>query len=278
MKLVIVESPTKAKTLSKFLGVEYKIEASMGHVRDLPKSKLGVNTKKNFEPDYEISKGKTKVVSKLRKLAKKADEVILATDQDREGEAIAFHIQYLLGDKHKYSRIVFHEITKTAILKALKEKGEVDIKLLEAQQARRILDRLVGYKLSPVLWRKVRRGLSAGRVQSVAVRLVVEKEKEIKAFKSEEYWEIQVKLLGKKGELIVDLNKIDGKKTEIHDNMQVDEIINDLKKSKYKVIEVKERQLKRRPVPPFMTSTLQRMAGTRFGYSAKKTMREAQQL
>ncbi|MBU1085472.1 toprim domain-containing protein, partial [Patescibacteria group bacterium] len=182
MKLVIVESPTKAKTLSRFLGSEYKIEASMGHVRDLPKSKLGVDTENNFEPDYEVVKGKSKIIAKLRKEAKGAGEIILATDQDREGEAIAFHVQYLLGDKFKYSRIVFHEITKEAILGALEKKGQVDVKLLEAQQARRVLDRLVGYKLSPVLWRKVRRGLSAGRVQSVAVRLIVEREELIKRY------------------------------------------------------------------------------------------------
>ncbi|MEA3355597.1 MAG: type I DNA topoisomerase [Patescibacteria group bacterium] len=278
MKLVIVESPTKAKTLSKFLGSGYKIEASMGHVRDLPKSKLGVDTEKDFKPEYVVVKGKAKIVASLRKAAKGVDEVILATDQDREGEAIAFHVQYLLGDKHKFSRIVFHEITKTAILGALKKKGKVNIKLLEAQQARRILDRLVGYKLSPVLWRKVRRGLSAGRVQSVAVRLVVEKEKEIKAFKPQEYWEIQVKLLAEKGELLVDLNKIENKKVKIDNSKQANEITDDLKRSEYKIVGVKKRETKRQPVPPFMTSTMQRIASTRLGYSAKKTMREAQQL
>jgi DNA topoisomerase I len=279
MKLVVVESPTKAKTLSKFLGSGYKIEASMGHVRDLPKSKLGVDTEKNFEPEYAVVKGKSKVIAKLRKEAKGVDEVILATDQDREGEAIAFHVQYLLGDKHKYSRIVFHEITKSAILGALEKKGEVDMKLLEAQQARRILDRLVGYKLSPVLWRKVRRGLSAGRVQSVAVRLVVEKEDEIKSFNPVEYWEVGVDLETKDKETLrVELNKIEGKKMEVGSKKQADEVIGDLKKASYLVESVKERESKRYSVPPFMTSTMQRTASTRFGYSAKKTMREAQQL
>ncbi len=280
MKLVIVESPTKAKTLSRFLGGEYQIEASMGHIRDLPKSKLGVDTEKDFKPDYALVRGKGKTIKALKAAAKGKKEIILATDQDREGEAIAFHTEYILGDKHKYSRIVFHEITKEAILKALDDPSEVDLKLVEAQQARRILDRLVGYKLSPVLWRKVRRGLSAGRVQSVAVRLVVEKEKEIKAFKPDEYWEVQVELLTpkEKESLVVDLNKVEGKKAEIKDKSQADEVTKDLKSAEYKVLGVKEREVKRRPVPPFMTSTLQRTASTRFGYSAKKTMREAQLL
>ncbi|MFH1280943.1 MAG: type I DNA topoisomerase [Candidatus Beckwithbacteria bacterium] len=278
MKLVIVESPTKAKTLSRFLGSEYKIEASMGHVRDLPKSKLGVDTENNFEPDYEVVKGKSKIIAKLRKEAKGAGEIILATDQDREGEAIAFHVQYLLGDKFKYSRIVFHEITKEAILGALEKKGQVDVKLLEAQQARRVLDRLVGYKLSPVLWRKVRRGLSAGRVQSVAVRLIVEREELIKAFKAQEFWEVDVDLKAKQDSLLVRLEKIEGKKAEIGDKKIADLVVGDLTKASYKVLSLKERESKRHPVPPFMTSTMQRMASNRFGYSAKKTMREAQQL
>jgi len=278
MKLVIVESPTKAKTLKRFLGKGYEIEASMGHIRDLPKSKLGVDTEKDFKPDYELVKGKGKTIKLLKAAAKGKEEIILATDQDREGEAIAFHAEYILGDKHNYSRIVFHEITKEAILRALEKKGQVDLKLLEAQQARRILDRLVGYKLSPVLWRKVRRGLSAGRVQSVAVRLVVEKEKEIEAFKAQEYWEVQVELLKDKDKLLVDLEKVENKKVEIKDKGEADEVTADLKKASYEVIEVRQRETKRHPVPPFMTSTMQRTASTRFGYSAKKTMREAQQL
>ena len=278
MKLVIVESPTKAKTLSRFLGKDFKIEASMGHIRDLPKSKLGVDTENNFKPDYALVKGKGKTIKMLKAAAKGKKEIILATDQDREGEAIAFHVEHILGDKFKYSRIVFHEITKEAILAALEKKGQVDIKLLEAQQARRILDRLVGYKLSPVLWRKVRRGLSAGRVQSVAVRLVVEKEAEIKAFKAREYWEVEVELKAKDESLLVALDKVEGKKAKISNKKQADEVVGDLKKAKYEVLKVKERETKRHPVPPFMTSTLQRTASTRFGYSAKKTMREAQQL
>ena len=202
MKLIVVESPTKARTLTKFLGSDYKIEASMGHVRDLPKSKIGVDVEHNFEPEYEVVKGKQAIITKLKQLAKQSNEVILATDPDREGEAIAWHIQSLLP-KAKFTRITFHEITKEAINEALKHPGEVDLKLVNAQQARRVLDRLVGYNLSPVLWRKVRRGLSAGRVQSVAVRLIVEREQEIAAFKPTEFWEITVEV--KKTKIILKL-------------------------------------------------------------------------
>jgi len=280
MKLIVVESPTKAKTLSRFLGDGYAIEASMGHIRDLPKSKLGVDVENNFKPDYEMVKGKQKIATKLKQRAKGLSEIILATDPDREGEAIAYHVEKILNDKKKYkiNRIVFHEITKNAIEAALKKPGKVDIKLFEAQQARRILDRLVGYSLSPILWRKVRRGLSAGRVQSVAVRLIVEKEAEIKAFKPEEYWEIEVKLSKDNQKLIVSLHKIDGKKALIDKTQKAKEIERDLEESEYKVSEVRVRISRRHPLPPFMTSTMQRVAGNRFGWSAKKTMREAQQL
>jgi len=277
MKLVIVESPTKAKTLSRFLGDDYQIEASMGHIRDLPKSKLGVEVDKEFKPDYVVDESKKKYVAVLKKAAKGAKEIILATDPDREGEAIAYHIEYLLKDGGKFSRIVFHEITKSAIARALENPGKVNKKLVEAQQARRILDRLVGYKLSPILWRKVRRGLSAGRVQSVAVRLIVEREKEIEAFKSEEYWQIKVRL-AKDKEVVVELVKIEGKKAKIENKGEADKVVGELKKAGYQVVEVKERRVKKYPLPPFMTSTLQRTAGSRFGWSAKKTMREAQQL
>jgi len=277
MKLVIVESPTKAKTLSRFLGDGYQIEASMGHIRDLPKSKLGVDVEKGFKPDYVVDESKEKYVRLLKKAAKGKEEIVLATDPDREGEAIAYHIKYLLKDGGKFSRIVFHEITKSAIIKALENPGKLNKKLVEAQQARRILDRLVGYKLSPVLWRKVRRGLSAGRVQSVAVRLIVEREKEVEAFKAEEYWQIKVRLKKDK-EVVVELAKLEGKKAEIGDKAGADKVVGELKKAKYQVSEVKERLVKRYPLPPFMTSTMQRTAGYRFGWSAKKTMREAQQL
>lgn len=276
MKLIVVESPTKARTLTKFLGSNFKIEASMGHVRDLPKSKLGVDVEHNFEPEYEVSKGKQAVITKLKQLAKQSDEVILATDPDREGEAIAWHVQRLLENPKsstpgvKFTRITFHEITKEAINEALKHPGEVDLKLVDAQQARRILDRLVGYSLSPVLWRKVRRGLSAGRVQSVAVRLIVEREMEIAAFKPTEFWEITVEVKKDKDQFLVKTAKLS---PEIAGATEAD-----LKIAKYQVGEVKTRLTHSGALPPFMTSTMQRTAGNRFGWSAKKTMREAQQL
>ena len=270
MKLVIVESPTKAKTLSGFLGDKFQIEASMGHVRDLPPSKLGVDVEHDFVPDYVLVKGKGVVVKKLKAEAKKATEIILATDSDREGEAIAFHIKEVLEVKAPFKRIVFHEITKSAIEEALNHPGEIDLKRVDAQAARRVLDRLVGYQLSPVLWRKVRRGLSAGRVQSVAVRLVVEREAEIAAFTPVEYWEIQVKLTRDGKELIVWLMPKTG--------INVEDLVKQLNEAKYQVAEVKVTESKRSPWPPLMTSTMQRVAANRLGWSAKKTMREAQQL
>ena len=195
MNLVIVESPTKAKTITKFLGKEYKIESSFGHIRDLPKSVLGVDVENNFQPKYLVPAKAKKNVTKLKELAKKAKKIILATDEDREGEAIAWHLSEALGLDHKKAdRIVFHEITKNAIMEAIAKPRKIDMKLVDAQQARRVLDRLVGYELSPFLWKKVAKGLSAGRVQSVAVRLIVEREREIKAFNPEEYWSIDVNL------------------------------------------------------------------------------------
>ena len=278
MKLVIVESPTKAKTLTRFLGKGYQVEASMGHLRDLPKSKLGVDVDDNFKPEYVVVKGRQKVISQLRKAAKKSQQVILATDLDREGEAIAYHISYLLGPKVKFSRIVFHEITKQAIEHALKNPGDIDQKLVASQQARRILDRLVGYKLSPILWRKVRRGLSAGRVQSVALRLIVEREKEITAFKPEEYWNVSVKLKKAEQTLLARLTKIDSKKALVNNQQESDQAVKDLNQGTYQVVRVVEKQQKRYSWPPFITSSLQRAAGVRFGWSAKRTMRTAQQL
>jgi len=280
MKLVIVESPTKAKTLAKFLGKEYKIEASMGHIRDLPSNKINVDVDNGFVPFYAVDDRKKKVVSLLKKLAKTSEKVILATDSDREGEAIAYHVEYLLGGKEgEFERIVFHEITKKAIEEALKNPGKVNIQLFEAQQARRILDRLVGYKLSPILWKKVRRGLSAGRVQSVAMRLIVEREREIEAFKADEYWDINVEVKKQAEEkFTVKLAKIDGKKAKVENGKEAKKIEDDLKKAEYKVGEVKARLVKQYPVPPFITSTLQRTAGQRFGWSAKKVMSTAQKL
>jgi len=303
--LVIVESPTKARTISKFLGDDYVIKASMGHIIDLPKSKLGVDVEHDFTPQYEPVLAKAEVVSDLEKSAEKAEQIILATDPDREGEAIASHVRDVLassekikiGDK-KFRRIVFHEITKEAIDEALKNPRDVDTNLVNAQTARRVLDRLVGYKLSPLLWKKVRRGLSAGRVQSIALRLIVEREREIEKFKKEKYWTIHVFL--KKTDAkeptefeLVDINdqKIeekesfdlyDGKyqitKTSIKSDEYADEIISMLSKSEFTVEDVSQKETKRSPLPPFTTSTLQQEASRRFSYSGKRTMSIAQKL
>lgn len=286
MKLVIVESPTKAKTLSKYLSSEYKIEASMGHVRDLPQKGggLAIDVENDFEPTYQVIGNKTKTVTKLKKLAKDAEEIYLAPDPDREGEAIAYHVQYLLENARpkvpssKFKRVTFHEITKSAILEAMKTPGVVDMKMVNSQQARRILDRLVGYTLSPVLWKKVRRGLSAGRVQSVAVRLIVEKEEEIEAFKPEEYWEIWVELASSDDKLKVELVKIKGKKAEVTDKKTAGEAVEGLESGEYKVSQVSTKPQKNAPNPPYTTSLLQRAGSNLYGWSAKNTMRVAQQL
>ncbi|MFA5318127.1 MAG: type I DNA topoisomerase [Patescibacteria group bacterium] len=283
MNLVIVESPTKAKTITKFLGKEYKVESSFGHIMDLPKSKLGVDINDNYKPEYEVPTKAKKQVAILKKLAKNADEIILATDEDREGEAIAWHLAEQLKLKGKdIKRIVFHEITKNAIAKALENPRGLDNNLIDAQQARRILDRLVGYKLSPFLWKKIARGLSAGRVQSVATRLIVEREEEIKAFKSEEYWSIEALLQTAKDEsLTAELNKIDGKavkKLDIKDEKQAKQIKQELEKADYEIIEISKKKTIKSPFPPFTTSTLQQAAHSRFGYDAKQIMMLAQRL
>jgi len=283
-KLIIVESPTKAKTLSRFLGSDFTIEASMGHVRDLPKSKIGIDIDNNFEPSYVIPRDKRKTVERLRDLAKKAKEVILATDPDREGEAIAWHIHEMAVDgKNKAKRIVFHEITKEAILEALKSPRAINLKLVDAQVARRVLDRLVGYKLSPLLWFKVKKGLSAGRVQSIALRLIVEREREIEAFKPDEYWSIEALLFP-----VTDKNKVfeaslvqrEGKKIAIENGKQADEITEELNKkdTQWSVAELEQKELKKQPYPPFTTSTMTQNAANTFGFSTKKTMKLAQDL
>lgn len=286
VKLVIVESPTKARTLSRYLGKGYEIVASMGHVRDLPKSKLGIDVKRDFAPKYVVVPDKEGVVDDLQAQAKKASEIYLSMDPDREGEAIAYHIKKLIGANKKFRRVVFHQITKSAIEEAFKHPRRIDAKLFDAQQARRVLDRLVGYTLSPLLWRKVRRGLSAGRVQSVAVRLIVEREREIEAFVPDEYWEIFVKLGrdSKDQKAKIDehiqaaLLKIDGEKAKVVNKKQADGIVSDLKKAGYTVVDVRRREAKRSPYPPFTTSTLQQAAANVLYYSAKRTMRLAQQL
>ncbi len=285
MNLVIVESPTKSKSISRFLGSGYFVLSSYGHIRDLPKSKLGVDVEKNFEPKYVIPTKARQVVKKLKEANKKANLVILATDLDREGEAIAWHLLNILdlGKKKPYQRIVFHEITKKAIIKALEKPRQIDTDLVNAQQARRILDRLVGYELSPFLWKKVAKGLSAGRVQSVAVRLIVDREREIEAFKPEEYWSIEANLKQKdrKEDFLARLVKKDDKiirKLEIKDKNQANEILKELKEADYKVTDIGKKEVQKHPSPPFTTSTLQQEAARKLGFSAKQTMRLAQQL
>jgi len=279
--LIIVESPAKAKTLKKFLGAKYAVKASMGHIRDLPKKTLAIDIENDFEPAYEISPDKKKIVAELKKAVKKAPDTMvwLAPDEDREGESIAWHLVYALGlKKGQFKRIAFHEITKPAVLKALENPRAMDINLVHAQQARRVLDRLVGYKLSPLLWTKIRAGLSAGRVQSVAVRLIVDREREIEAFKPEEYWNIDTDLKVKKGEFNAVLSKINGKKAEVNNKKTADSIVKYLKKSDYKVDSITKKSSKRHPSAPFITSTLQQEASRKLGYSVKQTMVIAQQL
>ncbi|MBI4157859.1 type I DNA topoisomerase [Candidatus Woesebacteria bacterium] len=278
MKLVVVESPTKARTLSRFLGEDYIVEATTGHIKDLPKSKLGVDIENNFEPQYDFVLKRKKTIESLKARAKGADVIYLATDPDREGEAIASHVADLLK-KPKLKRIVFHEITKEALKEALKAPREVDVNLVDAQTARRVLDRLVGYKLSPLLWRKVRRGLSAGRVQSVALRLIVEREREIKAFKAQEYWEIYVEVFkAPKGNFLVKLLKFNGKGFEITNEKEAKILVNNLEKSNYQVLDVKKREVVKASYPPFTTSTMTQAAARIFGWSAKRTMQVAQKL
>ncbi len=280
--LVIVESPTKAKTISRFLGKDFDVQASFGHIRDLPKSKMGIDTKGNFEPTYTIPLKAKPIIAELKLKADKAKDVILATDEDREGEAIAWHLISALKLKSKdIKRIVFHEITKGAIDGALAHPRSLDLNLVDAQQARRILDRLVGYELSPFIWKKVRYGLSAGRVQSVALRLIVEREREIEKFIQEEYWSIDAKLSKDNISFDSKLNRISDKvlaKFDINTAEQATEIISDLKNATYIVDEVVKKEVTRKPSAPFITSTLQQEAARKFGMSAKQTMVIAQQL
>ncbi len=283
--LIIVESPTKARTLSRFLGSDYQIEATMGHVRDLPQDRLGIDMEHDFTPMYQTIVTRKKMIAQLKKLAASAQKVILATDPDREGEAIAWHVANVLKldtkDDTKVQRIVFHEITKSAILAALSHTRGLDMQLVDAQQARRILDRLVGYKLSPLLWNKIgKRWLSAGRVQSVAVRLIVEREREIQAFVATEYWEIEVELQkqSEEGKLIARLVKVGGEKVEIHDKVQADTLVSNLQTSTYTVTNLETKDVRRFPYPPFTTSTLQQGASNKYGWSAKRTISLAQNL
>lgn len=281
--LVIVESPAKAKTIGKFLGKKYKVKASVGHIRDLPKSKLGIDIDDNFNPRYITIRGKGPIVQELKKEAKKSEKIYLATDPDREGEAISWHLAYILGlDDKDPIRIEFNEITKDAIKRAIEKPRPIDKNLVDAQQARRILDRLVGYKISPLLWRKIRKGLSAGRVQSVAVKLICDREKEIKNFKPEEYWSVNA-YLEKEG-LVFESNFYgiykDGKEEKVNlpNKEEVDKLLNSLDKDKFVVKEVKKGKKKKKPHPPYTTSTLQQEASRKLNFTSKKTMRIAQQL
>lgn len=300
--LVIVESPTKARTLSNFLGKDYSITASMGHVRDLPRGEFGVDIEHDFEPQYVIPKEKIKSVNLLAREAVGAEHLWLATDPDREGEAIAWNLLEVIrvkrlelskkeGKKSKpktfnsipYSRVVFHEITRDAVNEAFEHPRKIDDDLVEAQQARRVLDRLVGYKLSPLLWKKVKSGLSAGRVQSVALRLIVDREREIEAFRAQEYWTIEVELKKqnsklKTDEFTADLFRVDGKKAEIKNKESADKVVADLEKAGYKVSDVDSKDVRKYPNPPFTTSTLTQTAANRLGFTAKRTMRLAQDL
>ena len=280
-KLVIVESPAKANTIKKFLGGNSKVVASMGHIRDLPKSKLGVDIEHDFEPEYINIRGKGTLINSLKKDANEAKQVYLATDPDREGEAIAWHLAYILGlDPKTVARVTFNEITKNAVQNGIANPRTIDLNLTDAQQARRVMDRIVGYKISPVLWKKVGKGLSAGRVQSVAVRLIVEREEEIQNFVPEEYWNItltasdfatntkfEARFLGKSG-----------KKMELHTKEEVDNVLKDLEGAKYIVKEVKKGEKKRSPAPPFTTSTMQQEASRKLNFAIKKTMQVAQML
>ncbi|MDE4541850.1 type I DNA topoisomerase [Thermoanaerobacterium sp. R66] len=278
--LVIVESPSKAKTIHKYLGKNYKVEASMGHIRDLPKSQLGIDIEKNFEPKYITIRGKGPIIEKLKKEAKNASKIYLATDPDREGEAISWHLASLLNiDINEKCRIEFHEITKNAIQNAIKNPRKIDMNLVDAQQARRILDRLVGYNISPLLWKKIKRGLSAGRVQSVATRLICDREKEIEDFKPEEYWSISAYLYKEKKTQSFEAKFYGTKdgKVELKNENDVNKIVEDLTDD-YVVENVKIGTKKRNPSPPFITSTMQQEASKTLGFTAKKTMMIAQQL
>jgi DNA topoisomerase I len=280
--LVVVESPAKAKTIKKYLGRNYDVKASVGHVKDLPKSKIGVDVEGGFLPQYDVIKGKAKVLSDIKKAARKADHVFLATDPDREGEAIAWHISEELGAEGgdaRIRRVLFNEITKNAIQKAIEKPIDLDRRKFDSQQARRILDRLVGYQISPILWKKVRRGLSAGRVQSVAVRLVVEREREIQAFVPEEYWSVEADLAAAlPPEFRAKLSKVDGKKAELKDQATTEAVVRDVEQARFQVETVERKERRRNAPPPFTTAKLQQDAANRLGFTPKKTMTLAQKL
>lgn len=279
--LVILESPSKAKTVKKYLGEGYDVIASTGHIIDLPKSKLGVDVEHDFAPQYVNMKDKAEVIKELKKHAKASDIVYLATDPDREGEAIAWHLSHLLNiDEKAPVRVTFNEITKTGVKAGMSAPRCIDTNIVDAQQARRILDRIVGYKLSPFLWKKVRRGLSAGRVQSVAVRIIVDRENEIRSFVSQEYWSVDAKLLAasSKKAFPAKLSEVDGEKVSIGSKEEADKLLERLKGAEFIVTGLKKSQRKKQPAPPFTTSTLQQEASRRYSFQSRRTMKAAQEL
>ena len=277
--LVIVESPAKAKTIERYLGKNYIVRASMGHLRDLPKSQFGIDVEDAFTPKYINVRGKGDLIRALKKEAKEADKIYLASDPDREGEAIAWHLSFILGvDPKENCRIVFHEITKPAIAEAIHHPRPINMEQVDAQQARRMLDRIVGYKLSPLLWRKVRKGLSAGRVQSVTVRLICDREKEIEAFHSEEYWTVKAKVKKDKSSFIAELTHIRGEKASLHSEEETTKVTDDLAAQEFKIKEVKQSERRKKPAAPFTTSSLQQDAARKLGFTSGRTMMIAQQL
>lgn len=277
--LVIVESPTKAKSIGKMLGSNYKVKATIGHLRDLPKSKFGVDIENNFEPEYIKVRGRAKTINELIKEAEKADKVYLATDPDREGEAISWHLEYLLGlDPKEKNRVEFHEITKENVKNAMKNPRQIDQNLVDAQQARRVMDRIVGYEISPILWKRVKSGLSAGRVQSVALKLIVDKQREIDAFVPEEYWTITANHNVDKIDFTSDFYGRPSKKMKISNESGANKVLDKIDKDSFKVVEVKKTKKTRKPPKPYTTSTLQQDASNKLGYSTKYTMQLAQQL
>src|SRR3990170_5321306 len=279
--LVIVESPAKAKTIGKYLGRAYRVRATVGHVRDLPEKKMGIDIENGFEPEYVTIPGKEKTVADLKSAARDSREIFLATDPDREGEAIAWHVAQQIKSRNgaPVRRVLFHEITREAVQLAIANAGSIDERKVDAQQARRVLDRLVGYKASPVLWKTVKKGISAGRVQTVALRLIVEREREIRAFKPTEYWTIEALLEKDSQQFTAKLHHIDGKKAEIPNKNAADRILSDLKgKKTFEVTEVKRRERRKNPAAPFTTSTLQQEASKKLGFGSRKTMRLAQDL
>lgn len=277
--LVIVESPAKAKTIERYLGKKYKVKASMGHIRDLPKSQMGVDVEDNYKPKYITIRGKGDILKELRKAAKKAKKIYLAADPDREGEAIAWHLAHILNvDETSNCRVVFNEITKDAIKESFKNPRAIDVDLVDAQQARRILDRLVGYNISPLLWKKIKKGLSAGRVQSVAMKMIIDRENEIKRFEPEEYWSITAQFEKDKEKFEGAFYGIKGKKLELKTEKDVKEIIDQLKDKTFDIDQVKKRERKRNPAPSFITSSLQQEAARKLNFRARKTMMVAQQL